>query len=107
MLDVLGTNIEKVKDSSFARLHDYDISNLAKIIKDARNDIAHFLEGNINYKAALQNTYVLQLMIYYMIFERLRLSNDKIKKIILRSSQFTDWMFGINSFHWHKKSRDS
>ena len=107
LLNVLGTNIEKVKDSTFVTLHDYDISNLAKTIKDARNDIAHFLEDNIDYKTALQNTYVLQLMIYYMIFERLGLPNEKIKKIILGSSQLNDWMFGIINFHLHRKSRDS
>lgn len=97
LLNVLGTNKELIKNSLFARLFDYDISKLATIIKEARNDIAHYLESNVNYIAALKNTYVLQLMIYYMIFESIGLSNKNIKKIILGTSFFSDGLFGIKN----------
>lgn len=97
LLALLETNKTQVKNSIFAKLYNFDISNLANTIKDARNDIAHYLENGVNYQVALKNTYVLQLMIYYMVFERIGLANDNIKKIILGCSRMSDWLFGIKS----------
>lgn len=95
LLNILGTNSEQIKKNFSPHILNIDISKLATIIKNARNDIAHFLESKIDYELALKNTYALQLIIYYMVFERVGLSNDTIKNIILNAFPFNKLMFGI------------
>ena len=77
------------------KILDYDICKLANAIRDARNDIAHCLEKGIDYGTALKHTFTLQLMVYYMIFERVGLEKDVIKKIILGTSRYSKWIFDI------------
>lgn len=95
LLRILGTNKQQIKQGFGVGFLGYDISNLATTIKDARNDIAHYLENSVDYLMALKDTFILQLMIYYMIFERIGLSNDIIKKIILESSPISKRIFGV------------
>jgi hypothetical protein len=97
LLAILGTNEDNIKNSTFNRLYNCDINNLAEIIKDARNDMAHFLEKNVDYAKAIKYLYVLQLMIYYMVFEKINLANEIIKKIILSHSIYNRWLFGIDN----------
>ena len=95
LLKALGTNVEKITNGVGKKIFNYDICKLANTIRDARNDIAHCLEKEIDYGVALKHTYFLQLMVYYMIFERIGLSNNTIKEIISHRSRIINGYFGI------------
>ena len=96
LLQCLDVTKGKVANSFNTCLTGYDMSNLPNRIADARNDIAHYLEKNKDYNTALIDIVVLQVMIYYMVFEQLGLSAHEIKKLILGDSRQMRQLFSID-----------
>ena len=96
LLNVLGTSRNQIKNGFGYKFYKYDITKIANRIKDARNDIAHFLQQGIDYEIAMKDTIILQRIIYFMIFEQIDLCADKIKQIILGGSRYIQHLFGID-----------
>ena len=97
LLKVLGTTREQIKNGFGYKFYRYDITKFANRIKDARNDIAHFLQQEIDYQLAIKDTAILQRIIYFMIFEQINLDKEKIKQIILGDSHYIKHLFGIDN----------
>lgn len=95
MLMCFNKTRKDLSDSIIVRFTGYNVTELADRITDARNDIAHFLKKEIDYQGALRDVYVLQMMIYYMIFERVDLSIDRMQEVLLGDSRRIRKLFNV------------
>ncbi len=95
LLSCLNIRKANISKSFGVLLTGYDMTDLANRISEARNDIAHYLENNIDYNTTLRDVSVLQIMIYFMTFEQLGLSVEQIQKIVLWDSMQMRHYFGL------------
>lgn len=94
LLACIGTSKQQINQSFGTRFTGYNMSDLANRITSARNDIAHLLEEDIDYKTTIRDVLILQKMIYFMILERYKLSKNIIKEILLSNSRRLKQLYG-------------